>query len=91
MNTRADAPDDARFNIDVEEGNNSRRIDSSLWIPSQVTVVAYHGTPGEALADREGSQRVGKMILHQLMYHVSTVVVDGREDEHSAKVKRVPR
>jgi len=67
-----------------------RLIETSL-IPSQVTVVAYHGTPGETLADRERSQQVGEMILHQLVYYVSTVVVNGREDEYSAKVKRVPR
>lgn len=60
----------------------------NLRIPSQVALVAYHGTSGRALTDRERVQQVRETILHQLVYYETAIVVDGREDERSAKVKR---
>lgn len=61
------------------------------FVPSHIALVAYHGTPGRALADRECMQQIRETILYQLVYYVSTIIVDGWEDEHSAKAKRIER
>lgn len=60
----------------------------SSAIPSHVALVAHDGTSGRALADRERVQQVRETILHQLVYYETAIVVDWREDERSAKVKR---
>jgi len=59
-----------------------------VFVPSYIALVAYYGTPSRALADRERMQQIWETLLYQLMYYVSTIIVDGRKDERSAKVKR---
>jgi len=59
-----------------------------LFVPSHIGLVTYYSTPSRTLADRECMQQIREMILYQLMYNEPTIIVDGRKDEHSTKVKR---
>jgi len=59
-----------------------------LFIPSHIGLVTYYSTPSRTLTDRERMQQIWETILYQLMYNEPTIIVDGRKDEHSAKVKR---
>lgn len=67
---------------------SSAACSRSGQVPSQVALVADHGTPVRALADRERVQQVRETLLHQLVYYVSAIVVHGRKDERSGKAKR---
>lgn len=49
-------------------------------IPSHIALVAYHGTSGRALTNRECMQQIRETILHQLVYYETAIVIDGRED-----------
>lgn len=78
----------AQGNCRETRRSNKGRDEYDLLIPSHVALVAHDGTSGRALADRERVQQVRETILHQLVYYETAIVVDGREDERSAKVKR---